>query len=41
MIVVFAQRLHWLYMAAKLEFDIAMYPWPDKVPEVHLPVEAL
>lgn len=39
MIVVFAQRLHWLYMAAKLEFDIAMYPWPDKVPGVQSSVE--
>lgn len=26
MMVVLAQRLQWLYMAAKLEFDIAVYP---------------
>ena len=41
MMVVLAQRVHWLCMAAKLEFDIAVYPWPDRAPEFHLPVAAV
>lgn len=41
MIVVLAHSLHWLYMAAKLEFAIAVYPWSDRAPEFHLLVEGV
>ena len=39
--VVLAQRGHWLYMAAKLEFGITVYFSSDTAPDVHLCVEWL
>ena len=37
--VVLVQRSHCLYMAAKLDPGIAVYPWLDRAPDVHLSVE--